>query len=256
VSSNSFKGKVAVVTGGSSGIGAAVATRFAEDGASVVIGYRTSADAARKLAADLESRGAKCLAVKADVVESADIEALVDRTIDAFGRIDILASCAGVIHFGSLADVTAKEVDEIFAVNTRGQLLAAQQAAKHMTDGGRIILTSSNAARRAIFEHTLYSASKAAVDAMVRCLCVELGHRGITINAVAPGATATPMAATNAIRYQPPGLGLSAKEWLSKSYALDRIATPAEVAGAYAFLAGKDAAYISGRTLPVESCVF
>jgi 3-oxoacyl-[acyl-carrier protein] reductase len=135
-------------------------------------------------------------------------------------------------------------------------LFAAQCAAREMTDGGRIILTSSNAARRSIYEHTLYAASKAAVDAMVRCLSIELGQRGITINAVAPGATVSAMSAKNAVRYQPPGLGLPAKEWLAMSYALDRIATPSEVAGAYAFLAGDDGGYITGRTLPVEGCVF
>jgi 3-oxoacyl-[acyl-carrier protein] reductase len=256
VCANEFKGKVAVVTGGSRGIGAAVATRFARNGAAVVIGYRDAAGAADDLVAGLRGEGAECLAVKVDVVEPTETAALVERTIDAFGRIDIMASCAGVIHFGGLADLTPQEVDHVFAVNTRGQLLAAQQAAKHMTDGGRIILTSSNAARRAVFEHALYAGSKAAVDAIVRCLSVELGPRGITINAVAPGATRTDMSAKNAVRYQPPGLDMTAERWLSTSYALDRIATPAEVAGAYAFLAGADASYISGRTLPVESCIF
>ncbi|WP_326798202.1 SDR family oxidoreductase [Streptomyces sp. NBC_01808] len=251
-----FDGKVAVVTGGSRGIGAAVANRFAQEGASVVIGYNSSADEAHALKEELKTAGARCIAVRSDVVETEEVAALMNKAVDAFGRLDILAACAGISHFGALPTLSPQAADQVFAVNMRGQLFAAQHAAHHMADGGRIILTSSNAARRAVFEHTLYTASKAAVDAMVRCLSIELGQRGITINAVAPGATATAMVAQNAAKYQPPGMNLTAEEWLDVSYALDRLATPAEVAGAYAFLAGKDAAYISGRTLPVESCVF
>ncbi|MFD9698164.1 SDR family NAD(P)-dependent oxidoreductase [Lentzea sp. NPDC059081] len=254
--SGKLDGKVAVVTGGSRGIGAAVATRFAEEGASVVIGYRSGGEEASELAAKLEGSGARCLAVKADVASPEQTSALFDRTVEAFGRMDVLASCAGINHFGGLQELTPEMANQLFGVNTQGQLFAAQQAARHMTAGGRIILTSSNASRRSIFQHTLYAASKAAVEAMVRCLSIELGQRGITINAVAPGATKTDMAAKNAVKYQPPGLGLSAEEWLSLSYALDHVATPAEVAGAYVFLAGDDAGYISGRTLQTESCVF
>ncbi|MFJ2008573.1 SDR family NAD(P)-dependent oxidoreductase [Streptomyces chartreusis] len=256
MTSGSYGGKVVVVTGGSSGIGAAVVGRFAREGASVVIGYNRGAHEADYLKEELEATGTPCVAVKADVSKTRELEQLMDRAVDRFGRIDVLAACAGISHFGSLSTLTPEAVDHVFAVNTRGQLLAAQHAAERMTAGGRIILTSSNATRRAVFEHGLYAASKAAIDAMVRCLSVELGPRGITINAVAPGATATAMVANNAARYQPPGMNLSAEEWLSVSHALDRIATPDEVAGAYTFLAGKDAAYISGRTLPVESCVF
>ncbi|BFU43959.1 3-oxoacyl-ACP reductase FabG [Krasilnikovia sp. MM14-A1004] len=247
---------MAVVTGGSRGIGAAVAARYAAAGACVVIGYHRSADAAHELADQLTVAGASCIALRADVADPQQTARLINQAADTFGRLDILASCAGINHFGGLAELTPADFDHVFAVNTRGQLLAAQHAARRMGDGGRIILTSSNAARRTIFEHTLYAASKSAVEAMVRCLSVELGRRGITINAVAPGATATDMAAANAAKYQPPGMNLSATDWLALSYALGRIATPAEVAGAYVFLAGADAAYITGRTLPVEGCVF
>lgn len=251
-----LRGQVAVVTGGSRGIGAAVASRFADEGASVVIGYRGSAEAAQELAARFKAAGVDSLAVRADVAQPQELAGLVDRAVDTFGRLDILASCAGVEHFGPLSELTPETVDRVFAVNTRGQLLAAQYAAARMTEGGRIILTSSVAARRTVFEHTLYAASKAAVEAMVRCLSVELGRRGITVNAVAPGATATDMAAENGARYQPPDLELPLGTWLAVSHALGRIARPDEVAGAYAFLAGRDAGYITGRTLPVDSCVF
>ncbi|MCT9083695.1 SDR family NAD(P)-dependent oxidoreductase [Streptomyces fulvoviolaceus] len=251
-----LEGKVAVVTGGSRGIGAAVATRFAAEGASVVVGYRNAADSAQELVTRLKAQGTECLAVRADVAEPADVEALLDRTVNTFGALHVLASCAGIEHFGALPALTPEAVDRVFAVNTRGQLLAARCAAPHLTDGGRIILTSSVAARRTVHEHTLYAASKAAVEAMVRCLSVELGRRGVTINAVAPGATATDMAAENGAHYQPPDLELPTSRWLTVSHALGRIATAEEVAGAYAFLAGPDAAYVTGRTLPVDNCVF
>lgn len=175
MTSGSFGGKVVVVTGGSRGIVAAVVGRFAREGASVVIGYNSGADDAHSLKKELEAADIPCLAVKADVSETQEMEHLMDQAVDAFGRIDILAACAGISHFGGLSTLTPEAVDHVFAVNTRGQLLAAQHAADRMTDGGRIILTSSNAARRAVFEHGLYAASKAAIDAMVRCLSIELG---------------------------------------------------------------------------------
>jgi len=252
----SLHDQVAVVTGGSRGIGAAVATRFAAAGARVVIGYRSSADAAEQVAARCKAAGAECLAVPADVARPEQIADLFDLAVSTFGRVDVLASCAGIEHFGPLENLDAATIDRVFAVNTRGQLLAAQHAARHMRAGGRIILTSSLAARRTVFEHTLYAASKAAVEAAVRCLAVELGRAEITVNAVAPGATATDMAAQNAVRYRPPELDLPLPDWLAVSHALGRIATAEEVAGAYLFLAGPDAAYITGRTLHADNCVF
>jgi len=251
-----LEGKVALVTGGSRGIGAAVATRFAADGASVVVGYRDAGVAAENLVQRLRARGTRCAAVQADMAEPAEVEALVDRAVDTFGALDVLASCAGIEHFGALPALTADVIDHVFAVNTRGQLLVARSAARHLPEGGRIVLTSSVSARRTVHAHTLYAASKAAVEAMVRCLAVELGRRGITVNAVAPGATATDMAAENGGHYQPPDLELDTSTWLAVSHALGRIATADEVAGAYAFLAGPDAACVTGRTLPVDNCVF
>ncbi|MGW3204253.1 SDR family NAD(P)-dependent oxidoreductase [Streptomyces sp. NPDC001135] len=249
-------GKVAVVTGGSRGIGAAVVRRLGTEGASIVFGYRNAVEAARELESELKADGIQALAVRADVADPKETGALVDRAVTTFGRLDVMASCAGIEHFGPLAGLTPETVHEVFAVNTHGQLFAAQHAARHLTEGGRIILTSSVAARRTVFEHTLYSASKAAVEAMVRSLSAELGRRGITVNAVAPGATATDMAAANGAHYQPPGLDLPTEQWLAVSHALGTVAQPAEVAGAYAFLAGPDAGYITGRTMPVDSCLF
>ncbi|MEU9991460.1 SDR family oxidoreductase [Streptomyces sp. NPDC048045] len=253
-----FTGKVAVVTGGSRGIGAAVATRLAREGAAVVIGYRGNEQAAQALVAALTSDGARALALRADVADPDQTKRLLDRAAQEFGRLDVLASCAGIEHFGALESITPADFDHVFAVNTRGQLFAAQHAAAHMAAGGRIVLTSSVSASRAVFGHTLYAASKAAVEAMVLNLSAELGVRGITINAIAPGGTATDMAAEHGPSYQHPKLRgtLSLQQWVEVHGALGRLAQPDEVAAGYAFLASDDAAYLTGRTLPLDGGFF
>ncbi|MET9175618.1 SDR family oxidoreductase [Streptomyces misionensis] len=256
--SRRFVGRTAVVTGGSRGIGAAVATRLAAEGADVVVGYRGNRAAADSVVAAIEAHGGRALAHAADVTDPGQIEALVERAVAEFGRLDVLASCAGIEHFGALESLTPADFDRVFAVNTRGQLFAVQSAAARMDAGGRIVLTSSVSASRAVFEHTLYAASKAAVEAMVLNLSAELGQRGITINAIAPGGTDTDMAAENSAGYQHPLLRgtVSPRQWLSAHGALGRLARPDEIAAGYAFLACDDAAYMTGRTLPVDGGFF
>ncbi|MFG2882821.1 SDR family NAD(P)-dependent oxidoreductase [Streptomyces sp. NPDC048297] len=251
-----FAGKVAVVTGGSRGIGAAVATRLAAEGAAVAIGYRGNHDAADALVARLTGDGGRAIALQADVADPDQTGHLVDETVRAFGRLDVLASFAGIEHFGPLETLTPGDFDRVFTVNTRGQLFAVQHAARHMGTGGRIVLTSSVSATRAIFHHTLYAASKAAVESMVLNLSAELGRQGITINAIAPGGTATDMAAEHGEAYRHPGLELPLEKWLRTQIALERLADPAEIASAVAFLASDDAAYMTGRTLPVDGGFF
>jgi tetrahydroxynaphthalene reductase len=252
MSDTEFAGKVAVVTGGSRGIGAAVAARLAAGGASVAIGYRDNLDAATAVAARLKENGTDVLTVRADVADPDQTGDLVDRAAATFGRLDVLVSCAGVEHFGALADLRPADFDRVFAVNTRGQLFAAQHAARHLGAGGRIVLTSSISAHRTVFEHTLYAASKAAVEAMVLNLAGELGARGITVNAVAPGGTATDMATEYGSRYQHPDLDLPTDTWLATGIALRRVGDPDEIAAAYAFLASDAASYVTGRTLQVD----
>ena len=253
-----FEGKVAVVTGGSRGIGAAVARRLAGEGAAVAIGYRGNREAAEAVAAELVADGGRAITVRADVVDPEQTRALIERAAAEFGRIDVLASCAGIEHFDALERITPADFDRVFAVNTRGQLFAVQHAVAHMGEGGRIVLTSSVSASKAVFRHTLYAASKAAVESMVLNLSAELGRKGITINAIAPGGTATDMAAEHATNYLHPELAgkqeLSA--WLDTSIALRRLAEPAEIAAGYAFLASDDAAYMTGRTLWLDGGMF
>lgn len=182
------------------------------------------------------------------------IQRLVETTVNQYGQLDILVSNAGIEHFGKLEEITREDFDRIFSVNVAGQLFVTQAAAPYLSSGGRIVLTSSVSARIAVFNHTLYAASKAAVSAMVLNLAPELGERGIAINAIAPGGTATDMAAENAKLYTPPALQNVAPDALLKSKAaLQRLAQPDEIAAAVVFLVSEDASYITGSTLAVDS---
>ncbi|MFJ9349997.1 SDR family NAD(P)-dependent oxidoreductase [Streptomyces sp. NPDC101237] len=253
-----FEGKVAVVTGGSRGIGAAVARRLVQEGAAVAVGYRGDEEAAAALVAELTDGGGRALAFRADVADPEQTRALVERAVGAFGRLDVLASCAGVEHFDALERITPADFDRIFAVNTRGQLFAVQHAAAHLREGGRIVLTSSVSASRAFFGHTLYAASKAAVESMVLNLSAELGRRGIAVNAIAPGGTATDMAREHGASYLHPDLAgkQDLDDWLRVGVALRRLAEPSEIAAGYAFLASADASYMTGRTLELDGGMF
>lgn len=253
-----FDGKVAVVTGGSRGIGAQVALRLAAEGAAVAVGYRSDQKAARGLVTRIESDGGRALAVQGDVIEPEQTKALIEQTVSAYGRLDVLASCAGIEHFDALEDLTPADFDRVYGVNTRGQLFAVQHAVRHMTSGGRIVLTSSVSASRAVFNHTLYASSKAAVESMALNLSAELGRQGITINAIAPGGTLTDMAAENADNYRHPQLTekLAPSDWLATHGALGRLGRPEEIAAAYAFLLSDDAAYMTGRTLRIDGGFF
>ncbi|WP_435283491.1 SDR family NAD(P)-dependent oxidoreductase [Streptomyces koelreuteriae] len=253
-----FEGKAAVVTGGSRGIGAAVARRLAAEGAAVAIGYRGNQEAAEKLVAELRAEGARAVAVRSDVADPEQTKDLIERAVAEFGRLDVLASCAGIEHFDALENITPADFDRIFTVNTRGQLFAVQHAAAHLSEGGRIVLTSSVSASRAVFGHTLYASSKAAIESMVLNLSAELGARGITINAIAPGGTATDMAAEHAASYQHPELKgtVPMPQWEATHGALRRLGRPEEIAAGYAFLASDDAAYMTGRTLQVDGGYF
>lgn len=246
-------GKVAVVTGASQGLGKAIATRLAHEGALVVVDYLGSAEPAEALVAELRGKGLQAHAFRADVSKPADCESLMADAVKTFGRLDILASNAGIEHFGKLEDITEADFQRVFSVNVAGQLYATQAACRYLPAGGRIVLTSSVSAVSAIFHHTLYAASKAAVSAMALNLAPELGERGITINAIAPGGTATNMAKEYGKLYAPPALHDVPPDILMKSRtALQRMAQPEEIAAAMAFLVSDDASYVTGSTLAVD----
>lgn len=243
-------GKRALVTGGGRGIGAAIVRRLAAEGAQVAINYVANAASADALVTELTDKGYQVAAFRADVSDPAQTHDLVQRVVSELGGLDILASNAGVEHFGALESITAADFDRVFRINVAGQLFATQAAVAAMTNGGRILLTSSVSARIAVYQHTLYAASKAAVSAMVLNLAPELAERGIAINAIAPGGTATDMAAEVGALYTPPALRDVAPDAVIKSMnAMGRLAEPDEIAAAAAFLLSPDASYITGATI-------
>jgi len=250
VSTGRLEGKRALVTGGGRGIGAAMVRRLAAEGAAVAINFVSHADAAQALADEVTGAGGHAVTLRADVSNRTQCRDLVDATVDRLGGLDLVASNAGVEHFGALESIGTEDFDRVFHTNVAGQLFVTQAAVPAMAPGGRIVLTSSVSARIAVRQHCLYSASKAAVSAIVLNLAPELADRGIAINAVAPGGTATDMATENSANYTPPSLrDVAPGDVLKASYALGRRAEPDEIAAFVAFLLSSDASYLTGTTV-------
>jgi 3-oxoacyl-[acyl-carrier protein] reductase len=254
--SKGLDGKAAVVTGASRGIGRATAIRLADEGAAVAINYRANAEAAESLVGSLTARGVRAVAIQADVSDPARTAELMDRAAEALGGVDILVSNAGIEYFGQLEDITPGDFDRVFATNTRGQLFAVQHAVRHMGSGGRVLLMSSVSAHKSVFHHSLYAASKAAVEALALNLAPELAQRGITINAIAPGGTESDMSAEVGHHYSHPAAPLPPEARVRSMCAVGRFARPEEIAAAIAFLVSDDASYITGRTIPVDGGFF
>ncbi len=235
-------GRVAIVTGGSRGIGAAIARRLSDDGAQVVIGYSRNASAARQVVAELNSRGTNAIALQADVSDVAQLERLFAQTLETFGKLDVLVNNAGVSGFRALEDTDDKFYEELFSVNTRGPLLAMRLAAKHFgADGGRIVNISSSITRSPTAQWAVYAASKAALETLTACIAMELGPRGITVNAVAPGVTETEM-----LQQVIPA---DIQQQMANATALRRLGKPEDIADVVAFLCSEEGRWITGQTL-------
>jgi len=239
-------GKVAVVTGGSRGIGAAIARRFAADGAGVVVNYAASQGAAEEVVAAIRAAGGRAIAVKADVGKPAEIPGLFAATVAEFGRLDILVNNAAVMQRTFLPDVTAELIDAHFNVNVRGYLLCVVEAAKLLTAGGSIINVSSAISRMAYPGAVVYTATKGAIDVMTRVLAAELGPRGIRVNALAPGSTRTDMNSEKS------GKTKEEERQEEQATALRRIGEVDDIADAAAFLASEDARWVTGTWLDVS----
>ncbi|MFI9365661.1 SDR family NAD(P)-dependent oxidoreductase [Kitasatospora sp. NPDC053057] len=236
-------GKVALVTGGSRGIGAAVALRLAEDGADVALTYQGSADRAEEVVAKITAMGRTGWAVRADSADPEAVHAAVAAVAERFGRLDILVNNAGVGAGGPIEEVALEELDRVLEVNVRAPYLYAQAAVKHLTEGGRIVSIGSCIAQRVVFPGAaLYATSKAALIGLTKALARELGPRGITVNLVHPGPIDTEMN---------PADGPSA-DFQRGFVALGRYGAVNEVAGAVSYLVGEDGRYVSGAELSVD----
>ena len=242
---NQLTGKVALVTGGSRGIGAAIARRLAKDGADVAFSYAASPERAEQVVKEIESHGVRGFAVKADQGDAGQVVRLVTSVHEHFGRLDILVNNAGSYVTGAVDDAAADiaAFDRQFAVNVKGVATAVRTAAPLLTDGGRVIsIGTIFASRSPIPGIGDYAASKAAVAAYTRSWARDLGPRGITVNVIQPGAINTEMN---------PETGDHASMLVALA-ALGRYGQPDEIAGVAAFLAGPDASYVTGATINVD----
>ncbi len=237
-------GRVAVVTGASKGIGASIAKHLAAEGAAVVVNYSSSKEGAERVVAEITGKGGKAIAVHADVSKPAEIEKLFAETKNAFGRLDILINNAGIYEFAPLAGVTEGHFDKIFDINVLGLLLTSQEAAKYFgPEGGSIVNISSIVSTLAPANSSVYSASKAAVDAVTKSLAKELGPRKIRVNAINPGMVQTE-------GWYAAGFGENElSKQVQASTPLGRLGRPEDIAPAAVFFASSDSSWISGETL-------
>jgi 3-oxoacyl-[acyl-carrier protein] reductase len=240
---NALDGKVALITGGGRGIGAAVAVRLAAEGAAVALTYQQDRQRADDVVERIRSGGRRAVAIRADSADPEAVVAAVDRVRAELGRLDILVNNAGSFLLGAIEQLSLDDLEQTVAVNVRAPFVAAQAAVRHMPAGGRIINIGSNMAERAVFPgFSLYAMSKTALIGLTKALGRELGGREITVNLVNPGPTDTDLNPADG-----PNAGT-----ITGLTALGRYAAPAEVAATVAFLAGPDARYLTGATVNVD----
>ncbi len=235
--------KTAFVTGGSRGIGAAIAKRLAADGASVAITYTKGADAAASVVKEIERAGGKAIAIQADAADAKAIAAAIEKTVATYGRLDVFVNNAGTAVAKPFEETTLEELDRLIDVNFRGALIATQAALKHMQDGGRIIMIGSCVGERMMTPGLVpYAATKGAIKMFTLGLSREVGSRGITVNNIQPGPIDT-------------DLNPATADWATPQIAvtaLKRYGHVEEVAALAAFVAGPEAAYITGANLTVD----
>ncbi len=237
-----LQGKVALVSGGSRGIGRAIAERLGRDGADVALTYAGNRDKAEAVATTIRAGGVQAQALPSDLREVSQTRALFAAVLAQFGRLDIVVNNAGISVFKPTTEIDEADYDRVMDTNARGTFFALQEAARHVADGGRIINLASGATRQALAAAGVYAASKAAVEQFGMALAKELGPRGITVNQIGPGVTDTD------------GLIMPAEALahLVASTPLGRLGQPADLADVVAFLASDDARWVNGQTLQVN----
>jgi 3-oxoacyl-[acyl-carrier protein] reductase len=241
--SKKLEGKIALITGGSRGIGAAIAKRLAVDGAKVAITYTRGADAAASVVKEIERAGGKAIAIQADAADAGAGKAAVEKTVASFGRLDVLVNNAGTAIPKTFEETTVDEIDRVLNINVRGVFLATQAALKHMNKGGRIIMIGSSVGERVLVPGLVpYAATKGAVKMFTQALSREVGSRCITVNNVQPGPIDT-------------DLNPATGDWAVPQKAvtgLNRYGHVDEVAALVAFVAGPESSYITGANLTVD----
>lgn len=235
--------RVAIVTGASRGIGAAIARRLARDGMQLVVNYASGKAAADALVASMLADGGAAIAVKANVADAGDVQALFAAAEAAFGGVDVLVNNAGIMPpaLPALADTDDATFDSLFAINVKGSFHTMRQAATRLRHGGSVVNFSSSVMGLALPGYSIYGASKAAIETMTTIFAKELRGKNITVNAVAPGPTATDLFLN--------GKTAEMIERMSKMAPLERLGTPDDIAAAVAFLAGPDGRWVNGQTL-------
>jgi 3-oxoacyl-[acyl-carrier protein] reductase len=233
--------KTAIVTGASRGIGHSIAQRLASDGFAVVVNHAGNADEAQKVVNEIRAADGEAVAIKADVSKPDDVKQLFDKTIETFGRVDVVVNNAGIMPLSPIAKGDVEAFDKVIATNLRGTFLVFAQAAQHLTEGGRIIAFSSSVLAKSFPTYGPYIASKAGVEGLVPVLANELRGRGITVNAVAPGPTGTDLFLNGKTEEQ--------IAQLSKLAPLERLGQPEDIANVVSFLAGPDGGWVNAQIL-------
>ena len=239
-----LEGKVAIITGSSRGIGRIIAEQLADLGAKVVINYSSNPEKAEEVMESVIQKGGKAIAVQADISKLSDIEDLFTKTIDKFGKVDILINNAGLMINKPLADIREVDFDKQFAVNAKGTFFACQQAMLHMENSGRIVNISTSVIGQMFPAYSVYAGTKGAVEQFTRQLAKEFGSKGITINAVAPGPVNTELFNIGKTEQQIEGM--------KKMNAFGRLGEPEDIANVIEFLVSDKSKWITGQTIRVN----